>query len=428
MVQKIVIVGAGPAGVLLAHYLLRRNNCRVEIYERRSDPTLSDYGSDRTFPISLFPRGRLALQKIEGLDEKVSDRGSFCQGSLMYRGKGKTRLIPRKEPLLTIDRNELVAALLDVLRGKYESDRCTIHFNCQYIGLDTTENIVRFQDKEEKSFNINYDRLIGADGARSAIRQHLQEQGKLNCQQEYVPDAYKSLFLPRKKGDLELASDKLHGWRLPGNVTVLLVPQFENFLNGVIIFPADNNPLEPLKTEEKVLAYFQDKFPVFARLMSLDDAKTLLQNPVSRVLTVRCDRFHHGDRILILGDAAHAVSPSIGQGCNSALEDVLILDRLIEKYAGNWSQIFPEFTTTRLADAHAVQELSNYALPRNKRLMFEFVLQVMGRRFLQKLFPNSVQPFLFDLLANPNVSYSEILHSSRSWIEKVKRSQKAKIE
>ncbi|MBP0019810.1 MAG: FAD-dependent monooxygenase [Cyanobacteria bacterium SBLK] len=428
MVQKIVIVGAGPAGVLLAHYLLRREDCQIEIYERRSDPTLSDYGSDRSFPISLFPRGRLALQKIEGLDKKVGDRGSFCQGSLMYSGKGKTRLLSRKEPLLTIDRNNLVTALLDTLREKYESDRCTIHFNCQCVGLDTTENIVRFQDKDENRLNVNYDRLIGADGARSSIRQYLQEQGKLNARQEYVSDAYKSLFFPRIKGDLELAPDKIHIWRRPGNVTVLLVPQFEKFLSGVIIFPADRNPLEPLKTKEEILAYFQENFPVFARLMSLDEAEALLQNPVARVLTVRCDRFHYGDRILIVGDAAHAVSPSIGQGCNSALEDVLVLDRVIEKSAENWSQIFSEFTTTRLADAHAVQELSSYSLPRNKRLMFEFVLQIMGRRFLHKLFPNSFKPFIFDLLANPDLSYSEILHSSRNWIAKVKRSQKAKIE
>ena len=36
--QTIVIIGAGPTGLLLAHYLLARGQYRVEIYERRADP------------------------------------------------------------------------------------------------------------------------------------------------------------------------------------------------------------------------------------------------------------------------------------------------------------------------------------------------------------------------------------------------------
>jgi len=57
MIQNVVIIGAGPAGLLLAHYLLRRGKYHVEIYERRPDPRLVDASKD-TFPISLQERGR----------------------------------------------------------------------------------------------------------------------------------------------------------------------------------------------------------------------------------------------------------------------------------------------------------------------------------------------------------------------------------
>jgi len=57
MIQNVVIIGAGPAGLLLAHYLLRRGY-HVEIYERRPDPRLVDASKDRTFPISLQERGK----------------------------------------------------------------------------------------------------------------------------------------------------------------------------------------------------------------------------------------------------------------------------------------------------------------------------------------------------------------------------------
>ena len=55
--QKITIIGAGPAGLLLAHYLLSRGDYQVEIYERRSDPRLVEQSKQRVFPVSLQARG-----------------------------------------------------------------------------------------------------------------------------------------------------------------------------------------------------------------------------------------------------------------------------------------------------------------------------------------------------------------------------------
>ena len=81
MLQKVVIIGAGPAGLLLAHYLLRRGKYRVELYEQRSDPRLVDVSQDRTFPISLQERGRKALRKIAGLEEVIASKSVFCNGT-----------------------------------------------------------------------------------------------------------------------------------------------------------------------------------------------------------------------------------------------------------------------------------------------------------------------------------------------------------
>lgn len=38
---------------------------------------------------------------------------------------------------------------------------------------------------------------------------------------------------------------------------------------------------------------------------------------------VRCSQLH-GPRVVVVGDAAHAVSPLLGQGCNAALEDIMV--------------------------------------------------------------------------------------------------------
>jgi kynurenine 3-monooxygenase len=137
---------------------------------------------------------------------------------------------------------------------------------------------------------------------------------------------------------------------------------------------------------------------------------------------VKCDRFHQEGRVVLLGDAAHAVSPSIGQGCNASLEDVLFLGQLLDQYQDHWNTVLPAFSQQRVADAHALKELSDYSFPRNRWLVFEFFLRLTVSRTLHQWFPQWFKPFLFDLILDTELSYSQVLNLSRGWVNKVKRS------
>jgi kynurenine 3-monooxygenase len=280
------------------------------------------------------------------------------------------------------------------------------------------------QPEQGEAFPVAYDRLVAADGARSQIRDILVQEAGLQCEQNYVPDAYKSVFLPRSNSvlGLELEPDKIHAWNRDNKTRMLMVPQPIDRLNGVIIFDAQHNPLLNLSTKEAVLTFFQENFSLFGQLMSEAEAEDFLQRPVGRVLTVRCDRFHDGDSILLIGDAAHAVSPSIGQGCNASLEDVLVFERLLEQYEDDWSLALPAFSKKRVPDAHALKELSDYSFPRTKLLTIEFFWRLTISRLLHRWFPQWVKPFVFDLVLDKDLSYSQVLSLSQGWINKVKRS------
>ncbi len=108
MSEKIVIIGAGPSGVLLAHYLLQRNDrYQIDIYDRLGDPRTIEFSKARTYPISLTERGMNALDPIEGLSAAVRAICLESNGSIFHERNGKTRVTARKKSLLTLDRTNL---------------------------------------------------------------------------------------------------------------------------------------------------------------------------------------------------------------------------------------------------------------------------------------------------------------------------------
>lgn len=125
---------------------------------------------------------------------------------------------------------------------------------------------------------------------------------------------------------------------------------------------------------------------------------------------------------MLVGDAAHAVSPSIGQGCNSSLEDIQLINQLLDQYQDDWSQVLPQFSQQRVPEAHALKDLSDYSFPRSKSLVIEFFLRLTLGRKLHQCFPQWFKPFVFDLVLDSDLSYAEVLQLSQGWINKVKHS------
>ena len=421
--QKIVIIGAGPAGLLLAHYLLARGRYHIELYDRRPDPRQVDLSSQRTYPISLQLRGMTAIRAIPGLEDRLTERGVWSQGSLMHRKSGAPRKINRKTPLLLIDRNQLVLALLRSLLETYGDGSVAIRFDCPCTAVDLKAQSVTFQPAGPP-VTTHFDRLVGADGVRSQVRDALVAAGKLQCEQALIPDAYRSLFVRRTSPDT-LAEDRVHAWFMGQDTRTVMAPQPDGWLHGTFVFPRDRDPLASFETAEAVLAYFQAACPSLGQLMTLEEADALRQRPASTITTVRCDRMHVGDRALLIGDAVHAVSPAIGQGCNASLQDAMVFAQMLERYDDDWRQALPAFTAQRLPDVHALRELSDYSFPRSARLRVEFILRLTLGKLLRRRLPQFAKPWLeplpMELVMDSDLSYATVLGRTQGWIERVKR-------
>lgn len=70
-----------------------------------------------------------------------------------------------------------------------------------------------------------------------------------------------------------------------------------------------------------------------------------------------CSKLASG-RALLLGDAAHAISPNIGMGCIAALQDSEILARACIAADGDIEASAAQYNTDRLANAHALTLVS----------------------------------------------------------------------
>lgn len=427
--KKVVIVGAGPSGLLMAHYLLRRDEAyQVTIYERRSDPRTVQFSQARTFPVSLNTRGMQAIEAVEGLAAALKAIAQEMTGALMHSQKGKPKYRPRNQPLFTLDRTRLAMVLLEELVKRFDNSRLQIQFDSECQQIDFATQTLKLKTGSETEFTDRYDFLIGADGVNSVVRQHFEASADFKCDRQMIPNAYKSVVVSLEKlsSEVDLREGTLHSWRTAESEVLLMLHQGDGTMAGALYFPREQNRIADLASIPEVLQFFEKHFPEIGQLMSEKEAETFLKRPISTVDSVRCSRYHQGNQALVIGDAAHAVSPSLGQGCNSALEDVVVFDRLLDESAGDLAEAIAQFTSRRQADAEAVVELSDYAFPNDRRLMLEFFLRQSLAKWLHQSFSQRFPPSLFQLVSDSTMPYSEILQLHRGWIDKVKRVQSSK--
>jgi kynurenine 3-monooxygenase len=429
--KRVLIIGAGPCGLLLAHYLLRRSvEYKIDIYERLNDPRQVSFSNSRTIPYGINERGLRSLNKIDGLEAAVKAKCVENKGLIIHQKNGKTQTLTKKQTTFNTDRISLVMALLSKLTENAENNRVNIYFNSKCNRVDFQNKTVTFErvkdpnsgaDTEE--FTVDYDILIGADGARSVVRRHFLNSEFFEFEQKYVHSYYKTLFLPGKneKIGISLKPDCLHVWRPEEGITFATVPQLDGRFIGLLFFPNNEKKVVNLSTKEEVMAFFRQNMPEVSQLLSEEEAEAFLKRPIAGQLKVRCNRYHYGDSVLIMGDAAHAVSSSLGQGCNNAFEDVLVLDSLLDEYSEEWSLALEQFTIRRKPDMYALWELDTNVFPASKTLFAEFIIRESFAKITHKLFPQLFMPPLREVIATSAMPYSQIFKSYKNWILKVKK-------
>ncbi len=420
-----VIVGAGLAGSLMACYLARQG-WRVTVCERRSDPRAAGFIGGRSINLALSIRGRWALQGV-GLEEAVLRDGIAMPGRMIHRPVDPaTGRVPPVvfQPYSANpgDANYSVsrsALNLSLLHAAAAHDNVSLHFDMTCLDVDPAEGTIDFHDGDDLHHRMTADLVIGADGAYSAVRQRLVRMDRFDFSQSYLEHGYKELTIPparqlgldaRKHDGFALEPHALHIWPRGGAMMIAL-PNADRTFTCTLFWPMEGeHGLTSLRSPPEVSAWFAKHYADAAPLMPHLTSE-YLANPNGSLVTIRCRPWSAGGRVVLIGDAAHAIVPFYGQGMNAAFEDCRILAELLgergTRGAPGIADAIHTFERQRKPDADAIADMaiSNFIEMRDKVGTPDFLYRKRIEQTLHSLRPDMVTP-QYNLVCFSTTSYA----------------------
>ncbi len=414
--KKITLFGAGLSGSLLAIFLAKKG-FEVDIYEKRADMRNAKVERGRSINLALSARGIEGLKKA-GISEEVLAHAIPMYGRMLHDTQGNLTQVPygknKTEYINSVSRTGLNIALLNVC-DTFKNIK--IHFAHELIDADLATEIYTFKHLDN-TFTQKIPTVIGTDGAGSILRKALKEVMALESNDfyeniDFLEHGYKELTIfPNKnaKNDLGkflIEKNALHIWPR-GSYMLIALPNLDGSFTCTLFFPnKGENSFEELQTEAKINAFFEEKFKDTLTLIP-DLASQFLHNPVGTLGTVRCEPWYYKDKLLLLGDASHAIVPFYGQGMNCAFEDCVFLDSLLTENNQNWSGIFKGFFEYRKPNTDAIAELAleNFYEMRDKTAVPAFLRKRQLEHKLENMFEDYHSKYSL-VTFHPEVPYSE---------------------
>lgn len=404
MPQKVVVVGAGPVGSLAALYAAVRGH-EVEIHELRPGEQNSGVASDissltfttdlrssestsnlsQSINLALSERGINSLRQtgqpgladavlaetfpMDGRMIHVRKQGQYVRQAQAYDARGRVStvsplwvpLTDRGQSLLALDRTELNKTLLDHLESM---PNVKFFFNRKLLSADFRKRLAWFENRtktdpaKSDDIEVNFDLLIGADGAHSAVRYHLMKFVQMSYQQEYIDKLWCQFHVPpAPNGDFRLPPNYLHIWPQDESMFIALPNLDKTFTSTLFL---TKSGFEQLDASGKVVQYFDEKFPgVVPDLITENELrKQFAGNEHLPLISIKCSPYHYGSSGVIIGDAAHAMVPFYGQGMNAGLEDVRVLFEHLDKFPGDQARALSEYSQQRAPDAQTINDLA----------------------------------------------------------------------
>jgi kynurenine 3-monooxygenase len=420
--NRSLVIGGGLVGSLIAIHLARRGH-EVDIFERHPDFRIEADTKRPALNLTLCERGLRALGEV-GLRERVEALAAPAHGRSIHGEDGFTAYQPygaHGEAIHSIARSELNETLINLAEGL---PGIAFHFGQKCTHLDLATPSARFEDVRTGAITeIKPDRIFGADGAYSTVRLHLQKLERFNYSQQYLSQGYKSLKIPaRADGMPVLESGSLHVWPR-GQRMLIGFPNRNASVSLSLLLPFDGaHSFASLTTADELRSFFHAWFPDVAELIP-GLAEQFFARPPNSLLTVRCAPWSYEDKVLLVGDAAHAILPSYGQGANAGFDDCSVFVQCMDEYGDDWRSVFRAFEARRRPSMDYMADLCVEHFVELCELVADpnFLKRKELERRLNDLYPDLYQSLytMVTFTTTPYIEAMRIEHRQRKFMDRL---------
>jgi 2-polyprenyl-6-methoxyphenol hydroxylase-like FAD-dependent oxidoreductase len=443
------IVGGGPAGLATALMLAKRGWTKITVLEKR--PAANYYEPDKSYNYLIDGRGQ-KFTDLLGLSERLSQIGvsskEFYLTRIKANGKRKTIKVPfvnptRKEAYW-VPRQAFLLLLYQEIEQNWQ-ERITVLFDtqCDRIDKKAGKLTITASGQNGRQFTLTPRLLVGCDGINSIVRNTLEqwepelERFKLH----FLPSPssglkYKVLSLPPqfpldRTGESLALFDMAYAIRgsfkdRQHSISLGLFPiKDSKGLRSANLITLPQHQLWELKSSEQLYDYFERAFPYLPvrQIVSPQEAERFAKSdggsfPMPQYcsglsfLLERSQTEETASGVVLIGDAIHCFPPDIGQGVNSALEDVCVFNEALTQTNDDLDRALPLYESLRSPDVKALTRLAQTAFP------WQYNQDRLGRglwsiNFFLRLVLNRIFPFIFNppsffLLQNHSLSYQQI--------------------
>ena len=315
MRTQIGIIGAGPAGLYLAH-LLHRAGIDSVILENRGRAEI-----EGTIRAGVLEQWVVDLTEQMGLADRMKREGHFHTG-VTFQFDGRRHHIDMEE--LTGGKRVTVYAQHEVIKDLVAArlaDGGNIVFgvaDVRLLNLDTGRPCIAYR-VEGRAEELHCDFVAGCDGFHGPSRQAIPAAHRTEYRKEYpfgwlgilceAPQSWPELIYSRHERGFGLLSTR--------------TPEIQR----LYLQCAPDDEIANW-SDDRIWAELQNRFAF--------PGWTLVEGPIFQkgIIAMRsfvCETMRYG-RLFLAGDAAHIVPPTGAKGLNLAVADVLVLSRALEAW------------------------------------------------------------------------------------------------
>ncbi|WP_299881024.1 FAD-dependent monooxygenase [uncultured Cocleimonas sp.] len=330
--MSIVIVGAGLGGLTTALFL-EKLGISFQIYEQTDQ--IKPVGAG----IILAHNAMQVFDKL-GFKGEITQLGNSLTSINITTNKFQT--INRIETLyfdekyavksVAIQRGVLQHFLINKLKNN------CITFNKKVVDVKQgNKTTILFSDGDQ----IECDAVIAADGINSVVRNQLFKENEIRKPNQMCWRGISNITLP-----INFQSELNEMWGKGSRFGFVKISKNEVYWYGL------HNSSQKLAKND-LLNSFKDYDPVVRKILSQTNFAKVFESEISDLKPISS---WFDDNVCLLGDAAHATTPNLGQGACQAIEDAYAISYYISKYPINTA--FSKYQQARKSKADMVVNLS----------------------------------------------------------------------